>query len=125
MTVVAAVAFCTVLAVLAAFQALLILGLPLGRFAWGGGHDVLPVKLRVGSAVSLLLYGVFAIVVLDRAEVTNLLPDAVVDVGIWVLVGYLALGTLMNAMSRSKPERMVMTPTALLLGVLCLVVALG
>lgn len=125
MTVVAAVAFCVVLAALGVFQVLLILGRPLGRFAWGGAHEVLPVGLCVGSAIALVLYGLFAVVVLDRADVTDLLPDAVVDVGSWVLVGYLALGTLLNAMSRSKPERLVMTPTALVLAGLCLVVALG
>ena len=125
MTVAAAVAVCALLAALAAFQVLLILGQPLGRFAWGGAHDVLPPRLRIGSAISIVLYGLFAAVVLDRAKITDLLPDTVVDVGIWVLVGYLALGTLLNGISRSKPERNVMTPTVLLLAVLCLVVALG
>ena len=116
---------CALLAALAAFQVLLILGRPLGRFAWGGAHEVHPLRLRVGSAISIALYGLFAVVVLDRAEITDLLPDAMADVGIWVLVGYLALGTLLNGISRSKPERNVMTPTVLLLAVLCLVVALG
>jgi hypothetical protein len=124
-TVAAAVVVCALLAALSAFQILLILGRPLGRFAWGGAHDVLPLRLRVGSAISIALYGIFALLVLDRAEITDLLPDVVVDVGIWVLVGYLALGTLLNGMSRSKPERNVMTPTVLVLAGLCLVVALG
>lgn len=124
-TVAAAVVVCALLAALSAFQILLILGRPLGRFAWGGAHDVLALRLRVGSAISIALYGIFALLVLDRAEITDLLPDVVVDVGIWVLVGYLALGTLLNGMSRSKPERNVMTPTVLVLAGLCLVVALG
>ncbi len=91
----------------------------------GGSHDVLPLRLRVGSAISIGLYGLFAVVVLDRAEITGLLPDAVVDVAIWVLVGYFALGILLNGISRSKPERNVMTPTVLVLAALCLVVALS
>ena len=40
-------------------------------------------------------------------------------------VGYLALGVLMNAISRSKLERFIMTPVALVLAILALVVALG
>ncbi len=103
----------------------LILGRPLGRFAWGGAYEVLPLRLRVGSAISIGLYGLFAVVVLDRAEITGLLPDTVVDVAIWVLVGYFALGILLNGISRSKPERNVMTPTVLVLAALCLVVALS
>ena len=33
---------CMILAFLAIFQLLLIAGLPLGRFAWGGRHEVRP-----------------------------------------------------------------------------------
>ena len=47
------------------------------------------------------------------------------DVGIWVLTGSFTLGVLMNATSRSRPERMLLTPVALLLAGRCLVVALG
>ncbi len=125
MEVAAAVAVCVLLAALSVFQIVLVIGRPLGRFAWGGAHDVLPRRLRVASAVSIVLYGFFAVLVLDRADITDLLPDAAADVGIWVLVGYLAIGVVLNGMSRSKPERNVMTPLVLLLFGLCLVVALS
>jgi len=69
------------------------------------------------------LYGVFALLVLDRAGVVDLLPAAVARVGAWVLVGYLVLGTVMNALSRSRREALVMTPTSLLLAACVLVVA--
>ena len=49
----------------------------------------------------------------------------VLDVGLWVMTGYLFLGVLMNAISRSKPERNVMTPVALVLAVCFLVVAVS
>ena len=51
-----AILFCALLAALTAFQLLLILGAPLGRFAWGGQHEVLPRGLRVGSAFSIVLF---------------------------------------------------------------------
>ena len=44
---------------------------------------------------------------------------------IWVLTGYFALGIVLNAISRSRPERLVMTPVVLLLAACCLVLALG
>ncbi len=66
-----------------------------------------------------------AVVVLQAAGRLSALPDGVVAVGIWVLVGYFGLGVLMNAISRSRPERQVMTPVALVLAAGCLVVALG
>ena len=107
------------------FQVALIAGAPIGRFAWGGQHTVLPTKLRVGSVVSIVLYALFVVVLLDRAGVIDVLPDIVSTVGAWVLVGYFALGVVLNGLSRSKPERNLMAPVSLVLAVLSLLVALG
>ena len=119
-----AVLGCVLLGALAVFQALLVAGRPLGRFAWGGQHDILPTGLRVGSAVSIALYAAFAVLMLSAAGALDLLPDGFVDVAIWVLTGYFALGIAMNAISRSRPERLVMTPVVLVLAVVTLVLAL-
>src|ERR671917_227371 len=70
----AAVVGVVLLAALAVFQTALICGAPLGRFAWGGQHVVLPSRLRIGSAVSLVLYALFALLVLQAAGVVSLLP---------------------------------------------------
>ena len=51
MTTFAALLTCLVLGALAIFQGLLALGAPLGRFAWGGRHRVLPLSLRAGGLV--------------------------------------------------------------------------
>lgn len=117
----AAVLACVMLAGLAVFQGLLAAGRPLGRFAWGGQHRVLPTGLRIGSAISIAIYLVIALVVLAAARP----PTGTADVAIWVLTGYFALGVVMNAASRSRSERLVMTPLVLVLGLCCLVVALG
>ena len=115
----------TLLAALAVFQGLLVAGQPLGRFAWGGQHEVLPPNLRIGSAVSIGLYAAFAVLILQAAGVISPLPDGVAVVAIWVLTGYLVLGIGMNAISRSRPERLTMTPVVALLAGSCLVLALG
>jgi hypothetical protein len=124
-TIFAAIAACVLLVALAVFQVALIAGAPIGRFAWGGQNDVLPRRTRIGSGVSIVLYAVFAIVILDRAGLVDVVPDIVATVGIWVLVAYFTLGILLNGISRSKPERYTMTPVTLVLAVLCLLVALG
>ena len=125
MTEFAAIAACCVLAALAVFQAFLIAGAPIGRFAWGGQHDILPARLRVGSAVSIALYAVFAIVILERAGLFTLFGAAFVHVAAWVLFAYFVLGVVMNGISRSRPERALMTPVSFVLAVLLLLVALG
>lgn len=120
----AAVIFCILLAGLAIFQLALALGAPLGRFAWGGAHERLPKNLRIGSIIAIAIYAAFAVIALDCAGLLDILPSAAIaNVGIWVIVAYLALGAVMNAISRAKPERFVMTPLALVLCALATVIA--
>jgi len=114
-----------VLGGLAVFQVLLVAGAPLGRFAWGGQSEVLPTRLRIGSAVSVVLYGVFALLMLQAAGAVTVLPRGPVGIAIWVLAGYFTLGIVMNAVSRSRPERLVMTPLVTVLAVAALVLALN
>lgn len=122
----AALTACAVLAGLGVFQGALIIGAPLGRMAWGGQHNVLPTRLRIGSAVSLALYALFGYAALARANVVQpLVSDAVTAAVVWVLAVYFAVGVVMNGISRSRPERLIMTPVALVLAALYLVLALG
>ena len=122
---VAAVAFCVLLAGLAAFQVALVAGAPLGHLAWGGRDRVLPRGKRIGSVVSLVLYLAFALIVLRRADLVALLPGAFAAVAVWVLAAYFVLGVALNGASRSRPERWTMVPLSLALAVLTLLVALG
>ncbi|TFB83993.1 MULTISPECIES: hypothetical protein [Cryobacterium] len=116
---------CIILVFLAIFQLLLIAGLPLGRFAWAGRHEVLRTCQRIGSALSIALYLVFALLVLERAELTSFIYSAsFIGVAVWVLTGYSTLSVIMNGISRSKSERLVMTPVSLMLAGRCLVVAI-
>jgi hypothetical protein len=121
----AAIALCVILAILAVLQLALIFGAPIGHFAWGGQHRVLPMKLRIGSAVSIVIYAIIALLALDRAGLVDVVPDVVSTVAIWVVFAYFVLGIGMNAISRSKPERYTMAPVSLVLAVLSLLVALG
>ncbi|MGY4540970.1 hypothetical protein ACVWY0_000878 [Arthrobacter sp. UYNi723] len=122
----AATTACVLLAALAVFQAALVAGAPLGRFAWGGQHNVLPTKLRIGSATSIILYVLFAYVALAKAGMAApLVNQGFTDVFCWVLTAYFAVGIVLNGISRSKPERLVMTPALVILTVLYLAVSLN
>ncbi len=117
---------CALLVGLGIFQIALVLGAPIGKFAWGGQHNVLPIKLRVGSAISISLYTIFATFILGKAGVVSTpFSDIVLSTGVWVLTGYFFLGIIMNGISRSKAERNLMTPIASILAILFLVVALS
>jgi hypothetical protein len=111
---------------IAAFQAALALGVPLGRAAWGGIHAHLPVKLRVASAFAAGVWVLAALIILGRAGFhVSPLPPAFDRWGTWILVGVNFLAALMNFASHSKWERFLWAPVALILAVLCLVVALS
>lgn len=126
MTTAAVIAFCIVLGLLAMFQVALVGGAQLGRFAWGGQHEALPRRLRIGSVIAIVLHPVFGLIVLERAGSTSVIPfDGLVIVASWVLTAYLTLGVILNAISRSKPARYTMTPVTVILAVLALVVASG
>jgi len=114
-----------ILALLAIFQIALALGAPLGRFAWGGQHRVLPARLSIGSLVSVLIYALIAVLAWDRARAIDVVPDIVAQVGMWTVFVYFVLGILMNAISRSKPERNTMVPVTIVLAVLSFLIAMG
>jgi len=113
------------LGALSIFQLALSLGAPLGRFAWGGQHRVLPARLRRGSRISILVYAVIALVVLRRASVIGEGPGSFTRIAAWLIVAYFFVGIGLNLASRSRPERALMTPVVAALCALSAVVALG
>jgi hypothetical protein len=110
--------------VVAVFQLVLAAGVPWGQASWGGGKAELGGGLRAASAVQAVLFGGFALVVLRRAghRVWAPIAERWLPAAVWILAGYMTLGTAMNAASRSSVERF-WTPVALSLAVLCAVVA--
>jgi hypothetical protein len=110
----------------ACFQVALALGAPWGRAAWGGVHERLPTGLRIASGFAVVLWLAAALVVLARAGYEwSPIPVDVARWATWALFGVLVLGTVMNLASRSRVERMIQTPTAGALSILCLLVAFG
>jgi hypothetical protein len=120
-----ALALTVVLAVLAVFQVALVFGAPLGRFAWGGQHRVLPARLRIGSAVAILIYALIAVIAWDRVGAIEVFPEPFSEVAMWVVFAYFTLGIVLNAISRSKPERYAMVPVSIVLAVLSFFIAMG
>jgi len=117
--------FTGILGALAVLQTLLIAGVPLGRFAWGGQQARLPSQLRVADGVSIAIYVVFAGVALARTQViATALPSSVTTVTMWVIAAYLLLSVLPNLASKSIHEKRLMTPVSGLLALVALLIAL-
>ncbi|MFC8043467.1 hypothetical protein [Nocardia sp. NPDC057353] len=84
MSTVAAVVAALTLAGIAVLQALAAAGRPVGRFVWGGQHEVLPPNLRIGSALSIVLYAGFAALLFSRAGVLPGGTTPFVEVATWI-----------------------------------------
>jgi hypothetical protein len=121
LSIIAAVGF----GVLAAFQLAIALGAPFGRASWGGSHPAeLPIELRVASGVAVGVYVFAAFIILGRGGVViSPLSGGVVRWGAWIITGLSAVGSLMNFASPSDWERFLWGPFALVLTVLCFLVA--
>jgi hypothetical protein len=120
-----AVVFAAVLGALAVLQVLLVVGVPLGRFAWGGQQDRLPIRLRVAACLSILIYVVFASVALTHSRViTTPVPSLIIAIAMWVVTAYLFLSLLPNLVTKSVHEKRLMTPVSAVLAILALLIAL-
>lgn len=120
----AAVIATALLVVIAVFQLALAGGAPLGAAAWGGRHErTLPRGLRVASAIAgVVVYPAIVTLVLASADVVEVPGVGAGRTATWILTAFFGLGTLANAASPSKPERL-WAPVSLLIAICCGVIA--
>jgi hypothetical protein len=123
----AAIIMAIVQVIVALFQLALVLGAPMGEYAFGGQNKgKLPTQLRITSAFSFVfLLAVAGHYLAQAGFFPQLLPEAVNTVANWLLVGFNVSGLVMNAISRSKKERQMWVPVLLLSVVLSIIVAFG
>ncbi|GAA1075514.1 hypothetical protein [Nocardiopsis metallicus] len=125
MTTAALVLALAVLSVLGVVQALILVGFPLGEYVWGGQARVPTPRLRWSAAIALVILPGFALLLASRA---GLLPGGgspAIVIATWVLFTYSVLMVGLNAVSRSRPERLTATPASALLALSTFVIALG
>ena len=113
------------LLIVVVFQAALTLGAPFGAAALGGTNPGrLPDAMRfVTGSATLLWFGAILVVLARGGRALVPVPNAVAQVGTWVLVGLLGLGALMNFASASPWERFGWGPFTLVLLILGVVLA--
>jgi hypothetical protein len=123
MPVILAFVACGILALLALFQLALIAGAPFGDFAWGGHNEVLPARGRVNSAVAIVVYALFALIILNAVGRVDVLSTLVGTIATYVVAAFFFVNFVVSAVSPSPKERALMSPVNLLLAALCLFVA--
>ncbi len=126
----AAVIVAVLLGAVAAFQLALVLGAPWGEHAYGGRAQLDAGRLvgsyRVMSLAAIPILLIAIAIVLSRAGVVEwFAADGWVEIGVWVVFGYLVLNTAGNLASTSRVERFGMGALTIVAAVCTLVVALG
>lgn len=107
-------------------QFLLALGFPYGKLAWGGFYEKLPVSLRIGSGVAILIYGYGSIVLLESAKTIQFLNNPeLVEYSVWIFAALFALSTIGNLQSKSELETRIMTPIGILFCCLCIILGMA
>ena len=120
-----AVTGAALLFIAAVFEVLLIIGLPLGEFTMGGQYKVLPPFMRAGAVFSLATQIFAGLILLQAAGLMNMwFSSGVTKIICFVFAGFFVLNTGMNLISKSKKEKYVMTPLALIEAVCFLMTAL-
>jgi hypothetical protein len=125
MTAAALILTITILLALTTVQMLLLAGVPIGQYAWGGKDRILPPRLRVAAVVAILLYAAFASLLASRVGVLPGGDSSPVVIATWILFAYSALSIIPNLASKSRPERAVQTPVSVALSLGILVIAIG
>lgn len=109
----------------ALFQLAIVLGAPLGEYAYGGQNvGVLPTRFRVSSVISFVVLLAIAGHYLAQLGVfTPLLDTQGNSIVNWVLVGSAALAAVMNNITRSAKEKQLWGGTTIAMLLAAIIVA--
>jgi hypothetical protein len=120
-----AILFAVLTAIVMIFQGCLAAGLPWGAASMGGKFPgKYPPKMRVVAVINIFILGLIALVVLSRAGL--LFPELLSfsRVAIWFVVGFWAVGTVLNTITPSKIER-IWAPLALVQLIISITIAVS
>jgi len=107
------------------FQLCLAAGMPWGAASMGGKYPgKYPPKMRLVAGINALVLSAMMVLVWSRAG--RLFPElqSIASVGIWVMVVFFGLGTVMNTITPSKIER-IWAPVAFGQFISSLLLAMG
>lgn len=111
---------------IALFQLAIVLGAPVGEYAYGGQHEgVLPTRFRIASVVSMLLMLAIAGHYLAQIGIFSpVLDQAGNAIANWGFVGFFALAAIMNNITKSEKEKRVFGSITLAMLLSAILVAL-
>ena len=120
-----AIIFTVFTAIVILFQLGLAIGMPWGSASMGGKFPgKYPPRMRIVATVNIVILTVLAIIVLSRAGLVFPQLVTVSQIGIWFVVAFSGIGTIMNTITPSKIER-IWAPVAAIQLITSLIVAIS
>ena len=122
---IAAIIFSILIVIIVLFQMGLAIGMPWGEYAMGGYFPGrFPWKLRLLAIFQGILLIIFAVIVLDKADLFRFEYFLIPSIAIWFVVAFSLITSILNFITKSKKERKIWFPTSILLLITSLIVAL-
>lgn len=122
---VSAIIFSAFTGIVIIFQGCLAAGVPWGKASMGGKYPgKYPPKMRVVAVLNMLILAFIAAIVLSEANLMIPQLNKISGIGIWVIVVFFVIGTIMNTITPSKIER-IWAPVALIQLITSLIVAMS
>lgn len=110
----------------AIFQIALAFGAPYGEFTLGGKYPgKLPSNLRVAAAVQAIILIIFMIIAISKSGIALVFLYDISKIGIWVVFAFFIIGSILNLLSPSKKERIVMGTINIVALICAFMVAVG
>ncbi len=121
---VSAIIFTILTTIVVIFQGCLAAGLPWGSASMGGKYPgKYPPKMRVVAIVNMLIILFINALVLAKSEKYFHSLKDMADIGIWIIVVFFGIGTIMNTITPSRIER-IWAPVALAQLITSLIIAI-
>jgi hypothetical protein len=100
-------------------------GKPWGEASMGGKYPgKYPPKMRIVAVLNMLILCIIMVLVLSEANLFFHSLKSISEIGIWVIVAFFVLGTIMNTITPSKIEH-IWAPVAFIQLITSLIVAIS
>lgn len=120
-----AIIFATVTGIVIIFQGCLAAGVPWGEASMGGRFPgKYPPKMRVVAVINMIILLLIAAIVLSEAGLLFPQLKSISKIGIWFIVAFFGIGTVLNTITPSKIER-IWAPVALVQLIASIIVAIN
>jgi hypothetical protein len=102
----AAIVFTILTGIVIIFQGCLVIGLPWGKASMGGKYPgKYPLKMKVVAIINIFVLSLFIGIVLSKANLIYPQLKYFSNIGIWLVVAFMLIGTVLNTITKSKIER--------------------